>query len=350
MRTVILLGTPFFVSELRSLLATSSSVEVKYYDGASTVDGALYVYFGESKKDKARKYENISLTKLAKEARIVPILKNLDDFRSNIPDELSAINAISVDSVLAVGKLKCFILEFFGLLESNRKVFISYKRNDSLTFAHQLHDALVAAHYKPFLDSYSINYGVDFQEYLRHELSDSSVFVFLNTPNYPMSQFTMEELTVCSKLQMGILEIKTPNSSSYEEAKFSVRYELSKEITKDEKVDEAIISSIISTLENNRLEMQSFRQKALGDQLKSIYPDVIEDSDINGYESPSRKCMFFPVYHIPLSLDMQNIQSYSVKGLQVAGFYNGLYCRSDVRNHIEWLNGISPVQMLDITK
>ena len=104
----------------------------------------------------------------------------------------------------------------------------------------------------------------------------------------------------------------------HEEAKFSVRYELSKEITKVEKVDEAIISCIISTLENNRLEMQSFRQKALGDQLKSIYPDVIMDSDINGYESPSRKCMFFPVYHIPLSLDMQNIQSYSVKGLQVA--------------------------------
>ena len=138
MRTVILLGTPFFVSELRSLLATSSSIEVKDYDGPSTVDGALYVYFGESEKDKARKYENISLEKLAKEARIIPILRNLEDFRSNIPDELSAINAISVDSVLAVGKLKCFILEFFGILESNRKVFISYKRSDSLTFAHQL--------------------------------------------------------------------------------------------------------------------------------------------------------------------------------------------------------------------
>lgn len=114
MRTVILLGTPFFVSELRSLLAISS-IEVKNYDGASTIDGALYVYFGESEKDKARKYENISLAKLAKEARIIPILKDLNDFHSNIPDELSAINAISVDSVLAVGKLKCFILEFFGL-------------------------------------------------------------------------------------------------------------------------------------------------------------------------------------------------------------------------------------------
>ena len=73
MRTVILLGTPFFVSELRSLLATSSSIEVKDYDGSSNVDGALYVYYGESEKDKARKYENISLAKLANEARIIPI-------------------------------------------------------------------------------------------------------------------------------------------------------------------------------------------------------------------------------------------------------------------------------------
>ena len=70
MHTVILLGTPFFVSELRSLLAASSSIELKNYDGSSTVDGALYVYFGESKKDKARKYEKISLKKLAKEERI----------------------------------------------------------------------------------------------------------------------------------------------------------------------------------------------------------------------------------------------------------------------------------------
>lgn len=348
---IVLLGTPFFEDELRSSLEKYDNIELLGSDSISYSDKSLYLFFGQSENDKDIScYSNLDFSELVANQQIVPILQSLINFRDFIPQELNPVNAIEIDSTLAIGKLKCFILEFFGLLESNRKVFISYKRSDSLTFAHQLHDALVAAHYKPFLDSYSINYGVDFQEYLRHELSDSSVFVFLNTPKYPMSQFTMEELTICSKLQMGILEIKTPNSSNYEEAKFSVRYELSKEITKDENVDEAIISSIISTLENNRLEMQSFRQKALGDQLKSIYPDVIMDSDINGYESPSRKCMFFPVYHIPLSFDMQNIQSYSVKGLQVAGFYNGLYCRSDVRNHIEWLNGISPVQMLDITK
>lgn len=349
MKKVILLGTPFFAVELCDSLSDASIKVSEYSDGAIVGD-ALYIYYGDSVNDKTTNYTELSLVELTKKSMVVPVLKDLNDFHSFIPDELASINAISIESSLEVGKLKCCILEYFGLLETNRKVFISYKRSDSLAFAHQLHDALIAAHYKPFLDSYSIEYGVDFQEYLRHELSDSAVFVFLNTPNYEMSQFTMEELTVCSKLQMGILEIKTPNSRNYEEAKFSVRYELSKDITKEDEFDKDIISSIISILENNRLEMQSFRQKALGDQLKSVYPDVIVDRDTNGYESPSERCKYFPVYHIPLSLDMQNIQAHSVNGLQVTGFYNGLYCRSDVRNHIEWLNDISPVKMLDITK
>lgn len=49
MRTVILLGTPFFVSELRSLLATSSSIEMKDYDGASMLM-AHYTFISESLK------------------------------------------------------------------------------------------------------------------------------------------------------------------------------------------------------------------------------------------------------------------------------------------------------------
>lgn len=349
MKKVILLGTPFFTTELRSSLSDASIEASEYIDG-TIIDDALYVYYGDSVKDKTPNYAHLSLAELAQKKMIVPIIKDLNEFYSFIPNELAAINAISIESSFEIGKLKCFILEYFGLLETNRKIFISYKRSDCMAFAHQLHDSLIAAHYKPFLDSYSIEYGVDFQEYLRHELSDSAVFIFLNTPNYEMSQFTMEELNMCNKLQMGILEIKVPGSRNYDEAKFSVQYKLPEEVTSDKTFYATIIRDIISLLENSRLEMQSFRQKALSDQLKSVYPDVIADSETNGYESPSKKCKFFPVYHIPVSLDMQTIQGYSANGLQVTGFYNGLYCRNDVRNHIEWLNGISPVKMLDITK
>lgn len=282
--------------------------------------------------------------------RILGILQSSTNFRNFIPQELNPVNAIEIDSTLAIGKLKCFILEYFGLLESNRKVFISYKRSDSLKFVHQLHDALIAAHYKPFLDSYSITYGVDFQEYLKHELSDSSVFIFVNTPNYELSKFTMEELNACNKLQMGVIEVFAPNSKVFKEAEFAKRYILPSEIDANKLFEPFVLRDIISVLENNRLEIQSFREKALADQLKAMVPDVQLNSDRRCYVSQNKDKEFYPLYHIPVSFDIQKISEVSDKAKQAFGFYNGLYCRSDVRNHINWLNGILPVQVLDVSK
>ncbi len=349
---VVLLGTPFFEDELRSSLEKYDNIELLGSSGSiSYNDKTLYLFFGQSENDKDIScYSNLDFSELVANQQIVPILKCLTNFKDFIPLELNPVNAIEIDSTQAIGKLKCFILENFGLLESNRKVFISYKRSDSLTFAHQLHDALIAAHYKPFLDSYSITYGVDFQEYLKHELSDSSVFIFVNTPNYELSKFTMEELNACNKLQMGVIEVFAPNSKVFKEAEFAIRYTLPSEINVDISYDAIVLKDILSLLENNRLEIQSFREKALTDQLRAIVPDLQENSDRKCYVSQCEDKEFYPLYHIPASIDIQKISEESDKTKQAFGFYNGLYCRTDVRNHIDWLNGILPVQVLDVSK
>lgn len=348
---VVLLGTPFLENELRSSLEMYRNIKLVDYDGIYYPDNVLYLFFGQSKSNADIScYSKLDFSELVANHQIVPIVSRLSDFNDFIPMELSPINAIEIDSLQAIGKLKSFILEYFGLLESNRKVFISYKRNDSLTFAHQLHDALVAAHYRPFLDSYSITYGVDFQEYLKHELSDSSVFIFVNTPNYELSKFTMEELNACNKLQMGVIEVFAPNSKVFKEAEFAIRYILPSEIDKYKSYDAIVLKDILSVLENNRLEIQSFREKALADQLKAIVPDLQENSDRKCYVSQCEDKEFYPLYHIPASLDIQKISEESDKTKQAFGFYNGLYCRTDVRNHIDWLNGILPVQVLDVSK
>lgn len=348
---VVLLGTPFFEDELRSSLEKYDNIELLGSDSNSYSDKTLYLFFGQSGNDKDIScYSNLDFSELVANQQIVPILKCLTNFNDFIPLELNSVNAIEIDSTLAIGKLKCFILEYFGILESNRKVFISYKRSDSLTFAHQLHDALIAAHYKPFLDSYSITYGVDFQEYLKHELSDSSVFIFVNTPNYELSKFTMEELNACNKLQMGVIEVFAPKSNAFKEAEFAKRYVLPSEINANKSYEASILKDIISVLENNRLEIQAFREKALADQLKAMVSGVHENSDRKCYVSQDENKEFYPLYHIPASFDIQRIAEASDKSKQAFGFYNGLYCRSDVRNHINWLNGILPVQVLDVSK
>lgn len=160
----------------------------------------------------------------------------------------------------------------------------------------------------------------------------------------------MEELNACNKLQMGVIEVFAPNSKVFKEAEFAKRYILPSEIDANKLFEPFVLRDIISVLENNRLEIQSFREKALADQLRAMVPDVQLNSDRRCYVSQNKDKEFYPLYHIPVSFDIQKISEASDKAKQAFGFYNGLYCRSDVRNHINWLNGILPVQVLDVSK
>ena len=96
MKKVILLGTPFFTTELRSSLSDASIEASEYIDG-TIIDDALYVYYGDSVKDKTPNYAHLSLAELAQKKMIVPIIKDLNEFYSFIPNELAAINAISIE-------------------------------------------------------------------------------------------------------------------------------------------------------------------------------------------------------------------------------------------------------------
>ena len=103
-----------------------------------------------------------------------------------------------------IEKLKNFVLRYFGLLDVNRKIFISYKRDDCEGLAKKLYDELNKKNFVPFLDSYVIEPGVIFQDYLKHELADSELMVFINSKDYEQSKWCKEELTAASELQVGI--------------------------------------------------------------------------------------------------------------------------------------------------
>lgn len=345
---VILLGTPFFKNELSNSLKDIADLHIYDYTDQIVDDNSLYVYYGNSPEDASWIYSKLDTDKIVKGQRIIPVVRDLRNFNDVIPKEIASINGIQISNSNEIGKLKCLIEERLGLIESNRKVFISYKRCDSSGLANQLFDALIKSHYKPFLDSYSIYYGVDFQEYLKHELSDSSVLIFINSPHYDLSEFTREEFTICNQLQMGMVEIIAPGARKHKESGFAVSYELDEQISQNKQFDENTINSIIMLVENNRLEMESFRRDALRDQLSSMYSDLSTNPDGKSYTSASAKHTYYPILHIPTSFDIQSIQNMHLPNSQ--GVYNGLYCRRDVYAHLQWLNGISPIKLIDITK
>lgn len=345
---VILLGTPFFKDELIKSLKDINNIHIEKYENQMAEDNNLYVYYGNSKDDASWKYSKLDVDNIVKNQKIIPVVRDLKNFNDVIPKDISSINGVQISDSVEIGKLKCLIEERLGLIESNRKVFISYKRSDSSGLANQLYDALIKSHYKPFLDSYSIDYGVDFQEYLKHELSDASVFIFINSPQYDLSEFTREEFTICNQLQMGVVEIFAPNAKNLQESGFSVQYILQESISENKSYDKNTVNGIIRLIEDNRLEMESFRRKAICDQLSSMHDDLVENIDGKTFSSRTAGQTYFPILHIPTSFDMQTIQDMGLSNSQ--GVYNGLYCRRDVHSHLEWLNGFSPIKLIDITK
>lgn len=353
MNQIVCLGSPYILHELEKFTKSLTDICLVTYDKVSKKKPVLYLYFGDNIEDKNRHNSLLSLEDLTEKDLILPVLRDPSNFKEYIPDELKEINAIIIKNNKDIHKLNNRILEWCNKIEVNRKVFISYKRTDSLKLAEQLYDTLIKSHYTPFLDSYSIETGVKFQEYLLHELSDSAIFVFINTPNYEFSSFTLEELNAASLHQMSIIEIKTNSARDYKEAEFSVVFKLEDDIAPEKEYSEETINNIVYLIEKERAKAFEFKQQTIIDYVKAINKDKnISVSDKGVISTIPNTNLYYPVYHNPLAIDYQKaekiIEDTSVGDKFV--IYNGIHCRKDVKDHILWLNKSLPLQAMDINE
>ena len=352
MNQIIFLGTPYIQSELEKSLHHFEDIHIIQEEKKDSNKPVLYLYCGNCEEDK-NKYSRIFLSELVEKQLVLPVVKDPSLFNAYIPEELGSINAIIIPSGNEVNKLKNRVLEWFGKIEANRKIFISYKRSDSTVLAQQLYNALIKAHYIPFLDSYSIDSGVAFQEYLLHELSDSAVFLFINTPNYDMSKFTMEELNAANQLQLGVIEIYTNGAKHYKEAEFAEVFNLDGNIDYNKECDDNTIRSILDFIEKTRANLFEFKFKAIIDQIRIKNKDksLCVDSNRICYTGPNGAC-YYPILHNPISSDFQKAEDKMSKQKNTNKYlvFNGLHCRKDIKEHILWLNKSLPIKAIDINE
>lgn len=126
---------------------------------------------------------------------IVPVVPPGGHVSETIPSELQAINAFFDERANArIDALAALALECLGLLRRQRRVFVSYRRDDSRAVAVQLHDELCARGFDVFLDTHDILPGDVFQEMLWHRLADCDVVIMLDTKDYFGSKWTKQEL------------------------------------------------------------------------------------------------------------------------------------------------------------
>lgn len=295
---------------------------------------------------------------ISKANLILPIVSDLKNFKVQMPEELKNVNGTSLSASENVEGIVSCILEGFGLLRASRKLFISYKRDESSSIAIQLFEQLEKNGFDVFLDTHSIRPGEQFQDELWHRMTDSDVIVVLNTPNFLKSNWCEEELAEANSKSIGILQLIWPGNILEDIAKLSIPLQLTeadfvKSVVGDpieSRLTEVTMSKIVQKVESLRARSLASRQNNLlsefvsaSNKLKldiTLHPEqIITQKMTNGKDR-----VFIPTVGIPQSFTYQQSEDLSIRVKKneidsVFLLYDHRSIRDKWLNHMKWLDG-----------
>jgi TIR domain len=169
---------------------------------------SVAVYFGHPDG----RLEDLTATIDSLQVAVLPVASSAAAVPKEIPECLRALNCLTLD-LQSIDRVVTGTLECLGLLRRQRKVFISYRREEATPAALQLFAALSARGYDVFVDTHGVQTAVDFQETLWHRLCDVDVVIMLDTKSYFDSRWTSEEFGKALAKNIGVLRVQWPDSS-----------------------------------------------------------------------------------------------------------------------------------------
>jgi hypothetical protein len=168
---------------------------------------AAAVFFG------GKDAPQINLPSLSRKAiPVLPVVSDLTKVQEEIPASLRLLNCLAYNAGGAQ-RVVTALLECAGLLPRQRRVFVSYRRDEARQAALQLFDAFSSRLFDVFLDTHGIAPAEDFQAMLWHRLCDSDVLVMLDTPNYFASRWTSAEFGRALAKGISVLRIGWPDAT-----------------------------------------------------------------------------------------------------------------------------------------
>lgn len=274
---------------------------------------------------------------------ILPICTDPDSVQDEIPAAIRHLNCLFAN--LDPRRIVSAILECIGLLPSQRRVFLSYRRTEAKGAAVQLFNELSARHFDVFLDTHGIPPGIDFQAGLWHRLCDADVLIMLDTPNYFDSRWTEAEFGRALSKGISVLRVGWPDSTPSTRTATASRVELiATEI--DAVTGElavAAVERISSQLEQVRSLGHAARQLSMIGNVRSAVERVQGQIEYVGLHRALHirladgKCLVAHFAHgIPTALVLQQIIDRS-KGKPAALIYDHIGLLPECQGHLDWL-------------
>lgn len=326
---------------------------------------AYCIYFGT----KNSAFENIpQIERLKADATLIlPIVNAITDFNASIPEQLRPINGFQLAAKNDIEPLVNHALEGLGLLRLSRRLFISYKRDESSTVAIQLFERFEKAGFDVFLDTHSVPKGEVFQEELWHRLADTDIVVLLNTPGFLQSHWTTQELAQASSMSIGILQLVWPNYKPERSSELSIPVYLAEtdfdnKLFADAKsyLTDAVMDVIVS-------QAESLRARSLAARQDNIVTEFIRSADnahvsvslqpekfITMKNSKDEEIVIIPTVGVPQAFTynqseelVKRIKQTAVSAIHL--LYDHRNIRTKWLDHLAWLDNYLPIKTIKLT-
>jgi hypothetical protein len=274
---------------------------------------------------------------------ILPVASNDASVQAEIPESLRRLNCLFADKV-SPDRIFSALLECVGLLPRQRRVFLSYRRNEATTAAVQLFAELSARQFEVFLDTQGIGPAVDFQETLWHQLCDVDVLVMLETPKYFESRWTSAEYGRALAKGIGVLRVQWPDTTpSIHTGTASLVELVPDELSNDGQIGPSAIDRICAQLENVRSLSHATRHLSMVTAVQDAVRQVEGSIDCVGANRAmyltlrsGRKLVIQPTIGVPTSILLQ--ETFERAGNEESAVvYDHFGLKRSWQSHMDWL-------------
>lgn len=286
---------------------------------------------------------------------VFPVVSDGAPYQKAMPDFLYPINATAFD----IPEIARDVISGFRLTRRLRQAFISYRRTEATGIANQLFHELTDRRYKPFLDTVSIDAGVDFQGSLWSRMADVDLVILLDSPTALDSTWVHAEFNRAHDLGMGVVQLVWPGKARTPGTEFSVPVWL----TADDFVGDPangssiitaeVLAKIVDIVEDARIRSLCTRRTRLVEGvISTANPFGLTlvsqpNQHVELIKAGSKVGELIPFVGVPDSFSLHN-HEIAMTYTPTFIIYNGLGVERSWIQHLAWLNNKSNVEVVQI--
>lgn len=280
-------------------------------------------------------------------APVIPIARATERFE-DFPQELQELNGAKLTDERADWPVTAAaVMESVGLLRAQRRLFISYRRDEARDAALQLHDHLSGSGFQVFLDTHAIRPGKVFQEQLWQSLCDSDVMLMLDTHTYFQRKWTREEFGRAQSMGVNIFRLVFPSHKPNPATQFTASQTLEDDDFDGDRLHANVVDGLAARIERLRARSIAARLTAITGKLKSEVEAT--GGRINGAGAYRSVCLTlkdgshvwaYPVVGVPTAPLLHDVARKAAAARQKGPYlvYDHTGLTKDWLDHLSWLD------------